>query len=128
VVATLAHLGLHTSIAVLEGAANLVMFLPFGVLGLVLATWRPGATRRPGATWRMGATRPVTHLRAWLVVTAAGFVFSGLIETVQLAIPGRVSSLQDVALNGCGALLGASVTALVRAWRPGCRQPSAPRS
>ena len=89
----LARLGIRTDVAFLEAASNLVMFLPFGVLGVLLLA---DVRRR----WSLR--------RVALAVTAAGFALSALIETVQLAIPGRVSTLQDVLLNGAGALVGAA--------------------
>ncbi len=97
----LSRLGIRATVDGLEMASNWVMFLPFGVLGVLLV-----APARP--RWRAGLLV--------LAVAVAGFVFSGAIETVQLAIPGRVSTLQDVVLNGTGALAGALAAAGVRAW------------
>ncbi|QAY69611.1 VanZ family protein [Xylanimonas protaetiae] len=97
-VAALARIGIHTSVAALEALSNLVMFLPFGVLGVVLLAYARRA-------WSLGAVLGAVAL--------AGFVFSGAIETTQLLIPGRVSTLQDVLLNGGGGLLGACVAAVL---------------
>jgi glycopeptide antibiotics resistance protein len=88
----LARLGVHTSVEALEAVSNLVMFLPFGVLGLVLLA---DARRR----WSVATVLAV--------VVVAGFVLSAAIELAQLGIPGRVSTVQDVMLNGVGGLLGA---------------------
>ncbi|WP_157970649.1 VanZ family protein [Nakamurella deserti] len=66
-----------------EWGSNLLMFLPIGFLFAA-------------------AVRPA--LRHWVVpVAAAGSV---VIETVQLFIPERVSSVSDVLSNTVGALLG----------------------
>jgi VanZ family protein len=47
----------------------------------------------------------------------AGLAFSAAIETVQLALPGRYPTVQDVAANTVGALLGAATVVGWRAWR-----------
>jgi glycopeptide antibiotics resistance protein len=96
--------GIRTTVEFLEAASNVVMFLPFGVLGAVLLAH---------------ARRPWAPLVVGLVVAGAGFALSALIETVQLAIPGRVSTVQDVVLNGAGALLGALAVVVVLAARRG---------
>lgn len=74
---------------VMEFSANVVMFLPWGVLGVVL-------TRRP-----------------WWVVSAGGFVVTVVIELLQHLVPGRVSDVRDVVANTFGGLLGAVLTVLV---------------
>ncbi|WP_425955431.1 VanZ family protein [Xylanimonas sp. McL0601] len=118
VVHFLAGLGIHIDVTFLEAASNLVMFLPFGVLGVLLL-----ADARP--RWSMPAVA--------LTVTAAGFALSALIETAQLAIPGRVSTVQDVLLNGAGALLGAACgvavlgSGLATRLPTGADAPRAPR-
>lgn len=99
----LAGFGIQVDVAFLEVSSNVVMFVPFGLLGVPLLA----EVRR---RWPLWATA--------LAVTGAGFVLSAAIETAQLAIPGRVSVVQDVVLNGAGALLGAALTFLVVAgWR-----------
>lgn len=92
--------GVPLTFEVLEALANVVMFVPFGVLLVALGT------------------RPVRAI-------AAALLFSGTIETVQLAIPGRVSTLQDVVLNTAGAALGALLAA--GASRLGRRRSGTPR-
>ena len=82
--------------SLVENAANVVMFLPIGLLGSL-------ARRR----------------RNFLVVIYAA-VASGLIELIQLILlPDRVSSWQDIAANTAGALIGflLSLPALRRRWR-----------
>lgn len=78
----------------LEVTANVAMFAP---LGLLLASSR----RLP---------------RPWLAVVAA-LTFSGAIETVQILLPGRYPTLQDVVANTAGAALGAAAVVVHRAWR-----------
>ena len=69
-----------------EAAANVVMFVPFGVLGGLLVSRRHRAT-----------------------VVAAGCAVSAAIETSQLLfLPTRVATVQDVVLNTAGAAVGIS--------------------
>ena len=80
----------------METLANVVMFVPIGLLGSL-------ALRR----------------RNILIVFYAALA-SGLIEVVQfLLLPGRVSSWQDIGANTAGALIGflVSVPALRRRLR-----------
>jgi glycopeptide antibiotics resistance protein len=82
-----------------EAAANVVMFVPFGVLGGLL----------------------VSRRGRWAVLTA-GCATSAAIETSQLLfLPTRVATLQDVVMNTLGAaigLLGLVVVVAVRETRP----------
>ncbi|QQD76693.1 VanZ family protein [Curtobacterium sp. YC1] len=80
-----------------ESLANVVFFVPLGLLVVLLA----------GARW-------------WWIATATGVVVSGCIETGQaLLLPARVATVDDVVANGVGALLGsvAGVLLLRRAAR-----------
>ncbi|MGN6273153.1 MAG: VanZ family protein [Protaetiibacter sp.] len=79
---------------VLEVAANVAMFVPFGVLALTAYRW----------------------MRVWSA-TVAGFVTSGLIEGVQLFLPTRYATVSDLVANTAGALLGALLVAVVRRTR-----------
>jgi glycopeptide antibiotics resistance protein len=90
------------TVAFVEAASNLVMFVPFGVLVLLL--WWGARRRSAGGAWRLV-----------LPVTAVACAFSAAIELSQLAIPGRVSTVQDLVLNTAGALVGALATAAVAA-------------
>jgi glycopeptide antibiotics resistance protein len=102
VVRLAAAVGLPVTVGFLEAASNLVMFVPFGVLVLLL-WW--DARRR--SVWRAGRS-------AWRLVgpvSAVAAAFSVAVELSQLVIPGRVSTVQDVVLNTAGALVGALVTA-----------------
>jgi len=72
-----------------EAVANVVMFVPFGVLvGLLLR-------------------------RGWWVVVLLGAATSALIETVQRWLPTRYSTLQDVVMNTLGAAVGVAVLLVV---------------
>jgi len=89
VIERLADLGLPVTFPVVEAVANVVMFVPFGVLvGLLL--------RRP-----------------WWVVVLLGAATSTLIETVQRWLPTRYPTLQDVVMNTLGAAVGVLVLVLV---------------
>lgn len=88
-VAWLAELGVPVTFLGLEAVANVVMFVPFGVLvGALL--------RRP-----------------WWVVVLLGCATSVLIETVQRWLPTRYPTVQDVVMNTLGAAVGVGVLALV---------------
>ena len=81
-VARLADLGLPVTYLGVEAVANVLMFVPFGVLvGLLL-------------------DRP-----RWVVVLLAAAT-SGTIETIQRWLPTRVPTLQDLVLNTLGAAVG----------------------
>ena len=90
--------GVPLTFPVAEAAGNVLLFVPFGLL--------VGALVRP---------------RRWWAVLVAGSVTSAAIETIQLAIPGRWTTLQDWILNTAGTAVGLVVLALVgrtRAGRP----------
>jgi glycopeptide antibiotics resistance protein len=106
-------LGIPMTLPVLEASANVVMFLPFGVLGVPLLR---GAARGRGAAVP-GAWRAVG------LVTLAGAVLSAAIELTQNVLPGRVPTVQDVVLNTAGALLGALAVAAVLAVVAARRRP-----
>ena len=89
-VAWLAGLGLPVTYAGVEAIANVVLFVPYGVLGGLLV--------RRGRWW------------AVLVVASAT---SAAIETAQRALPTRYPTLQDWLLNTLGAALGLALLALV---------------
>lgn len=78
----------------LEVVANVVMFVP---LGLLLAS-------------SARVSRP------WLAV-AFGLALSAAIETTQIALPGRYPTAADVVANTAGAALGAAAVVATRAWR-----------
>lgn len=78
-----------------EVALNVAIFVPWAALAAVV--W-------PAVTWQ-----------AW---TAYGFVVTGLVETAQALVLGsaRSAAYSDVVANTLGALLGAGLVSLVRAW------------
>lgn len=83
--------GLPLTFPVAEAAGNVLLFVPFGLL--------------------LGA---LLGLRRWWVVWLAGSLTSAAIETIQLAIPGRWSTLQDWVLNTLGTALGLAVLVVLR--------------
>ena len=81
-------------VPLVEAVANVVMFVPLGLL-LPLTVRALGGTRR---WWAVGS----------------GLLLSALIETCQLLfLPDRVPTLQDVAMNTLGALVGVALVPLV---------------
>jgi glycopeptide antibiotics resistance protein len=84
---------------VLEFTANIVLFLPFGLL----------------------ATIAYPRLRPVLVI-AIGFASSVVIELVQLAIPSRYATVSDVIANTVGAAIGClAAVAVARSATPSAR-------
>jgi glycopeptide antibiotics resistance protein len=78
------------NVGLLNVVGNIAMFVPIGFLA-------------------------VLGLRTGVMsATLLGFVFSGLVESVQYAL-GRVADVDDILLNTTGALLGA-VTAVIVRW------------
>lgn len=75
-----------------EGAANLLLFVPFGVIvALILPT------------------------RRWWLAAVGGALTSAAIETIQyLALSQRHASLGDVLNNTVGALIGAAAIRIIR--------------
>lgn len=78
-------------LAVVEFGANVIMFVPFGVLFSLLLGRR----------------------RWWLVLISA-FAATMLIETAQLFIPNRFSDPRDLLANTLGAAIGLVGTLVVR--------------
>jgi VanZ family protein len=77
-------------ISIPDAVQNVLLFVPFGVLGVLSAA----RTKRLDL-WRI------------LIVTALGAALSSLVETLQLFMADRVTSVSDVAMNTAGAFLGA---------------------
>jgi VanZ family protein len=79
-----------------DSLQNIVLFLPFGVLGVL-------------------AARSDRHrLRRVLAVTALGAALSVSVETLQLFTRDRITSTSDVMTNTLGALIGALAISTVR--------------
>jgi glycopeptide antibiotics resistance protein len=77
--------------ALVEYTANVLLFLPVGLLGVVL----------------IGASR-------WWLAVGAGFLLSCVIETSQLVFrPSRVATLLDIMANTTGAVFGALLAVLL---------------
>jgi hypothetical protein len=88
--------------AVVQVVGNLAVFAAFGALAPL--------------RWRLGS-RPVVVLGVVAAAAAAGSV---LVETLQWALDlGRVSSVDDVALNTAGAVLAALPTRRWWRWKRG---------
>ena len=100
---TLAGLASHAGIpywvafVAIEFAANIALFVPFGVL-LPLA---------------LGTTRTSTLF----ATVAAGAALSALIELAQLAIPGRVSTPADVLANTIGTAVRVCLVVAIKLRR-----------
>ena len=75
---------------------NVAVFVPFGA-ALAVATLLGRPKRRKGRKFWLW----------WLAVTGAGLLFSLFIEIAQLAIPSRVTDVDDVILNTLGTGSGA---------------------
>ncbi|GAA4629096.1 VanZ family protein [Cellulomonas oligotrophica] len=96
-VAWLTAHGLPVTYLGVEAVANVVMFVPFGVLvSLALPARARGGDR---------------------VVVPLALVTSAAIETVQRWLPTRVPTVQDVVLNTVGAALGLLALRVVLAVR-----------
>ena len=84
---------------VLEFAANVALFVPFGILvPLIAPLWHP-----------------------WLVI-ASGFALSCLIEFVQTALPSRFPTASDLLANTLGTALGVGMLAVFTRLRSRTRR------
>lgn len=95
-----AGISLSATYTVFEFAANIALFVPFGLL--LAAGW------------------PRTN--AWWIILL-GFSASAAIELVQTMIPGRVTTLSDVIANTLGTIIGCCA---VRLFAPRVRSRPAP--
>ncbi|WP_155848418.1 VanZ family protein [Arthrobacter sp. 35W] len=94
VLASLHHAGLPRWInySFIEGMANVLLFIPLGLL----------------VAWLLPRSR-------WWKAAFVGLVTSNVIEMCQLLfLGGRVASVRDIMVNTVGALLGAGAVALYR--------------
>jgi len=78
--------------ATFDFVANVLAYVPFGILACLHFR-------------QMGRSYPAVR------AVAVGAAFSVAMETLQLFIPGRISSIYDVLANSCGAALGTLVFA-----------------
>ena len=88
-----------TLVDIPDVAANVLLYLPFGVLGVLSAK---DTDRRQG-------------LRLVLRIVGAAILFSASNEALQLYTSDRVASLTDIGSAAVGASLGA---AAISTWRP----------
>ncbi|SOC47721.1 VanZ like family protein [Blastococcus aggregatus] len=82
------------SVPTVEMWANILLFVP---VALLLAAAAPR----------------LSGVLVWLICTAA----SAGVETVQLVLPGRESTVRDIVHNSAGAALGVLLHTLVSRWR-----------
>jgi glycopeptide antibiotics resistance protein len=75
----------------IDVAGNIAVFVPFGAALTLALSAAPLSKRR------------------WLQLAAAGFALSASIELAQLAVPGRVTDVDDVILNVLGTLIGGAI-------------------
>jgi glycopeptide antibiotics resistance protein len=85
--------------SLVEGAANVAMFLPVGMFLVLL----------------LGRSR-------WWLAVGIGVGLSALIETAQLFLPTRVSDVRDLLHNGLGALLGVVLVLILTARSENARR------
>jgi glycopeptide antibiotics resistance protein len=85
--------------SLVEGAANVAMFLPVGMFLVLL----------------LGRSR-------WWLAVAIGVGLSAVIETAQLFLPTRVSDVRDLLHNGLGALLGVVLVLILTARSENARR------
>lgn len=112
--------GIPMTMPVLEAVANIGMFVPLGMLLVPFwSAWLEGrghSSLPPRAIVAGPARATASAVLGRTVLT--GMAFTILIETVQLAIPGRYSTVQDVVMNTIGAAVGGGVALLARRlWR-----------
>lgn len=81
--------------ALVEFTANVVLFVPVGVLFVLLVGWR-----------------------RWWLAALLGIALTASIEFAQLFLPGRVSDPRDLASNSIGAGIGVALVLVVIALRP----------
>lgn len=86
-----------------EFASNILLFVPFGMLGAAIARRAPG------------------------LVLAAGFAVSGLVELAQaVLLPGRTASFLDVFANTAGTAIGVGLMLIVHRVRDRPAPPPSP--
>ncbi len=101
--------GVPLSFEVAEAVANVVMFVPLGVLLTLLVG---------DATTRIPRPPRRARVRVILLSAGVGLVLSSAIELGQRTwLPSRVPTVQDVVMNTLGALVGALAVVLLDARR-----------
>jgi len=84
----------------LESFANVLLFVPFGLLIALLL---------PTRWW-------------WLVIVALAVVAGGIELGQALFLPGRVASFDDVLANSLGGVVGVAIAGVARAIRRAVRR------
>jgi len=84
---------LDSSFWVGQLVGNLLLFMPFGILGPMAFRWLDG----------------------WVRVFVGALILSLLVEASQLWVPNRSADVDDVILNVAGALLGYAFLSIMRA-------------
>ena len=80
--------------ALVEFTANIVLFVPVGVLFVLLLGWR-----------------------RWWLAGLLGVALTASIEFAQLFLRDRVADPRDVVSNSIGAIIGVTLVLVVTAWR-----------
>ncbi|SFB39327.1 VanZ like family protein [Cellulomonas marina] len=130
VIARLDGWGLPVTYDGVERAANVVMFVPGGLLLAALLLPGRGAGTARGTTPEADAAAPTRRpsLRVVVPVVLAGAALSSAVELSQAAfLPTRVPTVVDVVMNTAGAAVGAllapvAVRLLARVDLPGARR------
>jgi glycopeptide antibiotics resistance protein len=89
--------------ALVEFLANIVLFIPVGVLFVLLLGWR-----------------------RWWAALLLGVGLTASIEFAQLFLQDRVADPRDLVSNSIGAFIGVVVVLLVTAWRTRRERAQAP--
>jgi VanZ family protein len=97
-----------TLITFRDVALNVLLYVPFGALGVL-------SIRDRYARARHGSERAKTGLRLVVRLTGLAILFSASNEALQLYTSDRVASLTDIASAAAGAVIGGVA---VSAWRP----------
>lgn len=80
--------------ALVEFTANIVLFVPVGVLFALMLGWR-----------------------RWWLASLFGVGLTAAIEFAQLFLPNRVTDPRDIVSNSVGAVIGVALVLVVTAWR-----------
>ncbi|MEX1077689.1 MAG: VanZ family protein [Homoserinimonas sp.] len=80
--------------ALVEFVANIVLFVPVGVLFVLMLGWR-----------------------RWWLAAVLGIALTAAIEFAQVFLPNRVTDPRDVISNSVGAVIGVALVLTVTAWR-----------
>jgi VanZ family protein len=80
--------------ALVEFTANIVLFVPVGVLFVLLLGWR-----------------------RWWLAALLGIALTASIEFAQLFLPNRVTDPRDLVSNSIGAGIGVALVLIATAWR-----------